>query len=105
MRTIIKNNKIIYNYNKHKISDGVKNAIILYCIAVLLLFLSIFISFICLGNAPSFVAGIGISSILFNVASIIHIILEIYLDQNFHNEIRVMLLLELLLFTIWIFII
>lgn len=105
MREIIKNNKVIYNYQTHKLSDGVLYSIILYVVAVLLLILSILISYFYLGEAPSIIGGIGISSIVFNIASMIFIILEVYLYNNFHKEIRTMLLLQLILFSIWIFII
>ena len=105
MREIVKNNKVFYNYEAHKLSDGVNAAIILYCIAVLLLILSIFISYIYVGDAPTIVAGVGLSSILFNIGSMVNIILEVYLYNNFHVEIRTMLLLQLILFTVWMFII
>lgn len=105
MREIVRKNKIIYNYQLHTLSDGTKTAIILYAIAVLFLIISILISYIFLGEAPSIVAGFGISSILFNIGSMINIILEVYLYNNFHPEIRTMLFLQLILFSIWIFII
>ena len=105
MREIVKNNKVLYSYNAHKISDGVIMSIILYAVSVLLLIISILISYLYLGEAPSYVAGIGISSIIFNIASMIKIIIEIYFYENFHSEIRTMLILELILFSVWIFII
>ena len=105
MREIVRKNKIIYNYQLHTLSDGTKTAIILYAIAVLFLIISILISYIFLGEAPSIVAGFGISSILFNIGSMLNIVLEVYLYNNFHPEIRTMLLLQLILFSIWIFII
>lgn len=105
MREIVKNNKVIYSYNTHKMSDGVILSIILFAVAVLLLIISILISYLYLGEAPTYVAGVGISSIIFNVASMIEIIIEIYFYENFHSEIRTMLILQLLLFSIWIFII
>ncbi|MBR1454812.1 MAG: hypothetical protein IJ593_09275 [Lachnospiraceae bacterium] len=105
MREIVKNNKVLYSYNTHKISDGVIMSIILYAVSVLLLIISILISYLYLGEAPSYVAGIGISSIIFNIASMIKIIIEIYFYENFHSEIRTMLILELILFSVWIFII
>ncbi len=105
MREIIRKNKVVYSYEEHKLSDGVHTAIILYAVAVSLLVISILISYMCLGEAPSIVAGIGISSILFNIGSMASIILEVYLYNNFHAEIRTMLLLQLILFTVWIFII
>ncbi len=105
MREIVKKDKIIYSYNAHKISDGVFYAIILYAISILLLIISILISYIYLGAAPSIVAGIGLSSIIFNIGSMAFIINEVYTYQNFHSEIRTMLILQLILFSIWIFII
>ena len=105
MREVIRNNKVIYNYRVHKLSDGVILSIIFYIIAVLYLILPILISYLFLGEAPSIIAGIGISSIIFNFASMIKIILEIYLYGNYHSEIRTMLILQLILFSIWIFII
>ena len=105
MREIVRKNKIIYNYQPHKLSDGTIAAIILYLVAVFLLLISVMISYIFLGEAPSIVAGIGLSSIIFNIGSIINIILEVYLYNNYHPEIRTMLLLQLILFSIWIFII
>ena len=105
MREIVKKNKIVYNYTEHIISDGVKIAIMLYAVAVVLLLISILVSYLYMGDAPSIVAGIGLSSIFFNIGSMINIILEVYLYNNFHPEIRTMLILELILFAIWIFII
>ncbi|MBO6118965.1 MAG: hypothetical protein J6P02_00680 [Lachnospiraceae bacterium] len=105
MREIVRKNKIIYNYELHTLSDGTKAAIILYAVAVLLLLVSILISYILLGEAPTIIAGLGISSIIFNIGSMLNIILEVYLYNNFHPEIRTMLLLQLVLFFIWIFII
>lgn len=105
MREIVKKNKIVYNYTEHIISDGVKIAIMLYAVALVLLLISILISYLYMGEAPSIVAGIGLSSIFFNIGSMINIILEVYLYNNFHPEIRTMLILELILFAIWIFII
>lgn len=105
MREIVRKNQVVYSYKEHKFSDGVIAAIILYVVALLLLFISILISYMYLGEAPTFVAGIGIASILFNIGSIINIILEVYLYNNFHSEIRTMLVLQIILFTIWIFII
>ncbi len=105
MREIVKKNKIVYNYTEHIISDGVKIAIMLYAVAVVLLLISILVSYLYMGEAPSIVAGIGLSSIFFNIGSMINIILEVYLYNNFHPEIRTMLILELILFAIWIFII
>lgn len=105
MREIVKKNKTIYNYTEHIMSEGVKVAILLYVIAVFLLLISILISYICMGEAPSIVAGIGLASIIFNLGSMTNIVLEVYLYNNFHPEIRTMLLLELILFAIWIFIV
>lgn len=105
MSTKIKKKKFLYNYLETGFSEGVKLAIILYAIAVLFLIISIFISFILGGEAPSIIAGVGISSILFNIASIINIILEVYLYDNYKKEIRTMLLLQLVLFAIWILVI
>lgn len=105
MSTKIKKKKFIYNYLETGFSNGVKFAIILYAIAVLFLIISVFISFVLSGEAPTIIAGFGISSILFNIASIINIILEVYLYDNYKKEIRTMLLLQLVLFAVWIFII
>ena len=105
MREKIRKNEIIYDYEVHKLSDDVKLSIILYIIAVLFLFISIFISYLFLGEAPSIVAGIGISSLIFNTASMVLIVMEIYLQDNYHSEIRTMLILQLLLFSIWFLII
>lgn len=105
MREIVRKNKTIYNYQLHKLSEGTMTAIILYAISVFLLLISLLISYICLGEAPSIVAGFGISSLIFNIGSMLNIILEVYLYNNFHPEIRTMLLLQLILFSIWIFII
>ena len=105
MREIVRNNKVLYNYQTHKLSDGVNAAIILYCVAVLLLIISILISYIYLGEAPSFIGGIGVASIIFNIGSMLNIILEVHLYNNFYPEIRTMLLLQLVLFTVWIFIV
>lgn len=105
MREIAKNNKIIYNYQTHKFSDGVLYSILLYIISVLLLLISILISYLYLGEAPSIIGGIGLASIIFNASSMIFIILEVYLYNNFYSEIRTMLILQLVLFSVWIFII
>lgn len=105
MREIVKKNKIIYNYKEHIISDGVKVAILLYFISILLLIISILVSYLYMGEAPPIVAGIGMSSIIFNLGSMVSVILEIYLYNNFHSEIRTMLILQLIVFAIWIFII
>ena len=105
MREIIRKNRIIYNYQLHKLSEGTITAIILFAISVLLLLISILISYICLGEAPSIVAGFGLSSLIFNTGSMLNIILEVYLYNNFHPEIRTMLFLQLVLFSVWIFII
>lgn len=105
MREIVRKNKIIYNYQLHTLSEGVKVAIVLYAIAVLFLIISILISYIYVGEAPTVVAGIGITSIIFNIGSILNIVFEVYFYNNFHPEIRTMLLLQLILFSIWIFII
>ena len=105
MREIIRKNKTIYNYQLHTLSEGTITAIVLYAVAVLLLLVSILISYIFLGDAPSFIAGFGMSSIIFNIGSIANIILEVYLYNNFYPEIRTMLFLQLILFSIWIFII
>ena len=105
MREIVKKNKVIYNYKEHIIPYGVKVAILLYVIAVLLLLVSILISYLCMGDAPSIVAGIGLSSLICNIGSMVNIILEVYLYNNFHPEVRTMLILQLVLFAVWIFII
>lgn len=105
MREIVKKNKVVYNYTEHIMSDGVKVAILLYVIAILLLMISILISYLCMGEAPTIVAGFGLSSIIFNAGSMMNVILEVYLYNNFHPEIRTMLVLQLILFAIWIFIV
>lgn len=105
MREIVKKNKVVYNYTEHIMSDGVKVAILLYVIAILLLMISVLISYLYMGDAPSVVAGFGLSSIIFNVGSMVNVILEVYLYNNFHPEIRTMLVLQLILFAVWIFII
>lgn len=105
MREIVRKNKTVYNYTEHIMSYGVKVAILLYVVAVLLLMISILVSYLFMGEAPSIVAGIGMASIIFNLGSMTNIILEVYLYNNFHPEIRTMLLLELILFAIWIFIV
>ena len=105
MREIVKKNKVVYNYTEHIMSDGVKVAILLYVIAILLLMISVLISYLYMGDAPSVVAGLGLSSIIFNVGSMVNVILEVYLYNNFHPEIRTMLVLQLILFAVWIFII
>ena len=105
MREIIRKNKVIYNYKEHIIPYGVKVAILLYVVAIFLLIISILVSYLYMGEAPAIVAGIGISSMIFNVGSMVNIILEVYLYNNFHTEIRTMLFFQLILFAIWIFII
>ena len=105
MREIVKKNKVVYNYTEHIMSNGVKVAILLYVIAILLLMISVLISYLYMGDAPSVVAGFGLSSIIFNVGSMVNVILEVYLYNNFHPEIRTMLVLQLILFAVWIFII
>ena len=105
MREIVKKDKVIYNYTEHITPYGVKVAILLYVVAVLLLLVSILISYIYMGEAPATVAGIGLSSLIFNIGSMVNIILEVYLYNNFHPEIRTMLILQLILFAIWVFII
>lgn len=105
MKVINRKNKKLFSYNTHEISKGVKFAILLYIIALFLFILSVLLSILFLGEAPSFVAGIGISSLLFNAASMLNIVLEIYLYKNYFSEIRNMLLLQILLFIIWIFIV
>ena len=105
MREIVKNNQIIYSYKTHKLSEGVIHSIIFFAIAVIFLIISILISYLYLGEAPSFIAGFGLTSIIFNIASITKIVMEIYLYENYSPEIRTMLILQLLLFSIWIFII
>lgn len=105
MREIIKKNRVIYNYKEHIRPYGVIVAIILYFIAILLLIVSILISYLYMGEAPTFVAGIGISSLIFNTGSMVNIVLEVYFYNNFHPEIRTMLILQLVLYAVWIFII
>lgn len=105
MRIINKNNRIIYKYARHIISDGVKDSIVLFLISIIILLFSIVISILFSGQAPSFIAGFGISSMLFNFASMTLIILEIYLYDNYNKEIRYMLMLQIALFTIWMIII
>ena len=105
MREIVRKNRIMYSYEEHRLSEGVITSIILYIIAVLLFLISILVSYFYSGNAPTFVAGIGISSILFNLGSMTNIILEIHLYRNFHPEIRTMLILQLIFFSIWIFLV
>lgn len=105
MREIVRKNKIVYNYTEHTISYGVKVAILLYVAAVLLLMISILVSYLFMGEAPSIVAGIGMASIIFNIGAMTNIILEVYLYNNFYPEIRTMLILELILFATWIFIV
>lgn len=105
MREVVKKNKIVYDYVTHKISDNTKLSIILYIVAILFLVLSVFISYIYLGDGPSVIAGIGISSIIFNIASMVVVVYDIYIHDNYQREIGIMLILQLLLFSIWIFII
>ena len=105
MREKIRKNEIVYDYEIHKLSQDVRLAIILYIFAVILLIVSIFISYLFLGDAPSIVAGIGISSLILNTASMALIVMEIYLQDNYHSEIRTMLVLQLILFSIWFLII
>ena len=105
MREIVRKNKTIYNYQLHTLSEGTITAIVLFAISVFLLLISVLISYIYLGEAPSIVAGFGVSSLIFNIGSMLNIILEVYFYNNFHPEIRTMLLLQLVLFSIWIFII
>ena len=105
MREIVKKNKVIYSYKEHVISEGVKVAVLLYVIAIFFLIISILVSYLFMGEAPTVVAGIGLASIIFNVGSMVNIILEVYLYNNFHTEIRTMLFLQLVLFAVWIFII
>lgn len=104
MRVINKKNKTIYKYDKHEFSDGVIIAIIMFAIAILLFISSVIISYIFLGEAPLFIAGVGISSILFDVGSMLIVVLEIYLYKNFHKEIRNLLILQIIFLIIWIFI-
>ena len=105
MREIVKNNQIYYSYKAHKLSEGVIHSIVFYAIAVIFLIILILFSYLYLGEAPSFIAGIGLTSIIFNIASITKIVMEIYLYENYSPEIRTMLILQILLFSIWIFII
>lgn len=105
MREIIKNNKTVYDYKTHKISYDVTLSAVLYCISILLMLLSFFISYIYIGNAPTVVAGVGISSLIFNTASMIVVVYDIYMHDNYSREVGVMLILQLILFSIWIFII
>lgn len=104
MKVINKNSKTIYKYSKHDFSDGVITAIILYAIAILLFIVSIVISYIFIGEAPLIVAGVGVSSIIFDIGSMIYVILDIYLYKNFHIEIRNLLILQILFLILWIFI-
>ena len=105
MREIVKNNQIYYSYKTHKLSEGVLHSIIFFEVAVIFLIISILVSYLYLGEAPSFIAGLGLTSIIFNIASITKIVMEIYLYENYAPEIRTMLILQLLLFSVWIFII
>lgn len=105
MREIVKNNQIYYSYKAHKFSEGVIHSIVFFAIAVIFLLISILVSYLYLGEAPSFIAGLGLTSIIFNIASITKIVMEIYLYENYSPEIRTMLILQILLFSIWIFII
>lgn len=105
MREIVRNNQIYYSYKTHKMSEGVIYSIAFFAVAVIFLIISILVSYLYLGEAPSFVAGFGITSIIFNIASITKIVMEIYLYENYSPEIRTMLILQLLLFSVWIFII
>ena len=105
MRVIVRNNKIKYMYAKTKMTEGIKLAIILFIIAVSMLALGVLISILFNGNAPTFVASFGIMSIGCNVASMVNIVLEVYLYQNFAPAVRNMLLLQIAFFIVWIFII
>ena len=105
MRVIVRNNKIKYMYAKSKWTEGIKNAIFLFIVAVLMLVFGVLISILFHGNAPSFVAGLGIMSIGCNVASMTNIVLEVYLYQNFAPAVRNMLLLQIAFFIVWIFIV
>ena len=105
MREIVRNNQIYYSYKTHKMSEGVIYSIVFFAVALIFLIISILVSYLYLGKAPSFVAGLGITSIIFNIASITKIVMEIYLYENYSSEIRTMLILQLLLFSVWLLII
>ena len=105
MREIIRKNRIIYNYEIYKLSEGSKTAILLYVVAVFFLIMPMFVSYFCGGEAPTIIAGFGLTSIICNIGSMLNIVLEVHLYNNFHPEIRTMLLLQLILFSIWIFIV
>lgn len=104
MKIINKKNKILYKYIKHDFSDGVIIAIILFSIAILLFITSILISYIFIGEAPLIIAGICISSLIFDIGSLIIVILEIYLFKNYHSEIRNLLILQIIFLILWILI-
>lgn len=105
MREIIRKSGVVYSYTKYERSKGIIHAIILYAIAVLFLAISIVVSLLYLGEAPSIVGGLGLVSIIFNLGSLTNVIMDIYLYRNFHTDVRTMLLLQIILFSVWIFII
>lgn len=105
MREIIRKNGVVYSYTKYERSEGIIYAIILYAIAVLFLFISIVISLLYLGEAPSIVGGLGLTSIIFNTGSLLNVILDIYFYRNFHTDVRTLLILQIILYSVWIFLV
>ena len=105
MKVIIKNNKVKYKYEKHKLSDKTKLAICFFVTAIFLLFVALGISILYDGDAPTFVSGVVISSLICNAMSMICSILEIYEDRIYNTDIRNMLLLQTAYFIFWILII
>lgn len=105
MRELIRKTGVVYSYTKYERSEGMIHAIILYAIAVLFLVISIILSLLYFGEGPSIIGGFGLVSIIFNVGSLSNVIMDIYLYRNFHTDVRTMLLLQIILFSVWIFII
>lgn len=104
MEKIKRKNKIIYKYKEKDISNEIIFAILWYVVAILLLILAIFISYICEGEAPLIVGGIGAASIFLDIVSMGYIIYDIYINNNFQKAIRNMLILQLIFIIFWIII-
>lgn len=105
MKVVVRNNEKVFKYEKHKFSFGVKSAIGLYVGCIFLFCLSIYISYLLDGNAGTFIAGIVFSALICDIASLIIVILEIYLYKNFYSEIRNMLILQVAFLLFFIIII
>ena len=104
MRIINKNNKKIYVYTRFKKPTSILISNILFIVSIILFAISVFISVIYDANAPMIVGGIALSSLFFNICSMIFSLSELYYSNSYTKYFRNIFLLQLLYLIIWAFI-